>query len=124
MATVTANPDPRLIDAAGLENLCQALAAEGYQVIGPAVQDGAIVLRELTSAAELPFGWGVRLEPGGYQLRRRDDGAAFGHSAGPQSWKRFLHPPRERLWSATRTPDGFELSDEADEGEPPSYAFL
>ena len=47
--------------------------AGGYQVIGPAVQDGAIVLRELSSAAELPAGWGVRLEPGGYQLRRRDD---------------------------------------------------
>ncbi len=123
MATATAIPVPRLIDAAGLGNLCQALAAEGYHVIGPAVQDGAIVLRELSSAAELPFGWGVRLEPGGYQLRHRDDTAAFGHSAGPQSWKRFLHPPRERLWSATRTAEGFEL-DGAEDDEPPRYAFL
>jgi sulfhydrogenase subunit beta (sulfur reductase) len=123
MATATAIPDPRLIDTAGLENLCQALAAEGYQVIGPAVQDGAIVLRELSSAAELPFGWGVRLEPGGYQLRHRDDTAAFGHSAGPQSWKRFLHPPRERLWSATKTAEGFDL-DGAEDDEPPRYAFL
>ena len=47
-------------------------------MIGPAVQDGAIVLRELSSPAELPFGWGVRLEPGDYQLRRRDDTAIFG----------------------------------------------
>jgi ferredoxin len=124
MAPETALPAPRLIAAEGLGDLYQALVAEGYCVIGPAVQDGAIVLRELSSAAELPFGWGVRLEPGGYQLRRRDDEAAFGHSAGPQSWKRFLHPPRERLWSAARTPDGFELSDEADDGEPPAYAFL
>ena len=124
MAPETALPASRLISAEGLGELYQSLVAEGYRVIGPAVQDGAIVLRELCSAAELPFGWGVRLEPGGYQLRRRDDEAAFGHSAGPQSWKRFLHPPRERLWSAARTPDGFELSDEADDGEPPSYAFL
>jgi ferredoxin len=123
MGTATAIPVPRLIDAAGLGNLYQALAAEGYHVIGPAVQDGAIVLRELSSAAELPFGWGVRLEPGGYQLRHRDDTAAFGHSAGPQSWKRFLHPPRERLWSATRTAEGFEL-DGAEDDEPPRYAFL
>ena len=124
MATETTLPAPRLIGAEGLEGLYQALVAEGYRVIGPTVQDGAIVLRELSSAAELPFGWGVQLEPGGYKLRRRNDEAAFGHSAGPQSWKRFLHPPRERLWSAARTPDGFELSDEADDGEPPSYAFL
>ena len=100
----------------------EALVAGGYTVIGPAVQDGAIVLRELSSAAELPAGWGVRLEPGGYQLRRRDDTAAFGHAAGPQSWKRFLHPPRERLWSATRTAAGFEVS--GDDEEPPRYAFL
>ena len=113
-------PAPRLIDTEGLDELYQALVAAGYHVIGPAVEDGAIMLRELSSAAELPFGWGVRLEPGGYRVRRRDDTAAFGHSAGPQSWKRFLHPPRERLWSATRTPDGFELSgDGAGEDEVP-----
>lgn len=85
MAPEITLPAPRLIGAEGLEGLYQSLAAEGYRVIGPAVQDGAIVLRELCSAAELPFGWGVRLDPGGYQLRRRDDEAAFGHSAGPQS---------------------------------------
>jgi len=122
MPSPTALPGPRLIDVAGLGALIEALAAEGYQVIGPAVQDGAIVLRELSSAAGLPSGWGVRLEPGGYRLRRRDDTAAFGHAAGPQSWKRFLHPPRERLWSATRTAAGFEVA--ADDGEPPRYAFL
>ena len=106
MASETTLPAPRVIAVERLSDLYRVLVAEGYQVIGPAIQDGAIVLRELSSATELPFGWGVRLEPGGYQLRRRDDTAAFGHSAGPQSWKRFLHPPRERLWSAARTPDG------------------
>jgi hypothetical protein len=78
MATATAIPDLRLIDVDGLGALYRALVADGSHVIGPAVQDGAIVLRELTSAAELPFGWDVELEPGGYRLRRRDDDAAFG----------------------------------------------
>lgn len=122
MDTATAIPVPRLIDAEGLGDLFRALVAGGYHVIGPTVQDRAIVLKELSSAAELPFGWGVRLEPGGYQLRHRDDAAAFGHAAGPQSWKRFLHPPRERLWSATRTADGFDL--DGDDTEPPRQAFL
>ena len=76
----------------------------GYRVIGPRVRAGAISLAELESAAELPFGWGVTLSPGGYRLRERDDQAAFGHSAGPGSWKEFLHPPRERLWSADARP--------------------
>jgi ferredoxin len=122
MTTGTAIPAPRLIDIDGLGALYRALVAEGYRVIGPAVQDGAIVLRELASASELPFGWGVELGAGSYRLRRRGDDAAFGHAAGPQSWKRFLHPPRERLWSATRTADGFDV-DEDDE-QPPRYAFL
>ncbi len=114
---------PRLIGIDGLDELYRALAADGYRVIGPAVGDGAITLRELSGIAELPFGWGVSLKPGGYRLRRRDDEAAFGHSAGPQSWKRFLHPPRERLWSAGRDRGGFELADDAGD-EQPRYAFL
>jgi ferredoxin len=122
MHSETAIRVPRLIDTEGLGELFQALVAGGYRVIGPAVQGDAIVLRELSSAAELPFGWGVRLEPGGYRLRRRDDAAAFGHAAGLQSWKRFLHPPRERLWSASRAGGGFEVSQ--DDPEPPRYAFL
>jgi len=65
MAPETVLSAPRVIAAEGLSDLYRILVAEGYRVIGPAVQDGAIVLRELSSAAELPFGWGVRLEPGG-----------------------------------------------------------
>jgi ferredoxin len=125
MPAQTTAPALRMIDVNRLGDLYRALVTVGYRVIGPAVQDGAIVLRELSSAAELPFGWGVRLEPGGYRLRRREDSAAFGHAAGPQSWKQFLHPPRERLWSATRTADGFALDGEgAGDDEPPRYAFL
>jgi hypothetical protein len=33
------------------------------------------------------------------------DGAAFGHAAGPQSWKSFPHPPRSPLWTARRAPE-------------------
>jgi len=96
---------------AGLDDLHQALTSAGYRVIGPRVRAGTIILGELESASDLPFGWGVALSPGGYRLRKRDDQAAFGHSAGPGSWKEFLHPPRERLWSASS--DGTELGPRA-----------
>ncbi len=55
MATATAIPVPRLISIVGLGALFEALVAGGYRVIGPAVQDGAIVLGELSSASELAF---------------------------------------------------------------------
>ena len=107
-----------VLDRAGLDALVAALAARGYRVVGPTVRDDAIVLAELSSGADLPDGWGVDVAPGSYRLRRRDDRAVFGHSAGPQSWKQFLHPPRRPIW----TSDGssFTLADE----DPPRYAFL
>jgi len=97
------------MEAASLARLHAALQNAGYRVIGPVVRDSAIILDELQSADDLPFGWGVQLEPGGYRIRQRADSAAFGHSAGPQSWKQYLHPPREKMWSVRRTGDGLEV---------------
>jgi ferredoxin len=107
-----------VLSRAGLDDLVAALIRDGYTVIGPTVRDDTIVLAELTSGAELPAGWGVDSAPGRYRLRRRADEAVFGHSAGSQSWKQFLHPPRQRLWSADG--DGFRPATEA----PVRYAFL
>jgi len=106
----------------GLDPLVRELRDRGYRVIGPTVRDGAIVLGELTGADELPWGVGVELAAGRYRLRERGDDAAFGHSAGPQSWKPYLRPPRQKLWDARRTERGFEVREP--EEEPVRYAFL
>ncbi|MBO1414081.1 4Fe-4S dicluster domain-containing protein [Streptomyces sp. FH025] len=111
------------LDREGLAALVEDLRQRGFTVIGPTVRGDAIVLAELASAQELPYGWGVETEAGRYRLRRREDGAAFAHSAGPQSWKTFLHPPRARLWQADRSEDGTVTVREDDE-PPPRYAFL
>ena len=110
-----------ILDAPGLATMVEVLHRRGYTVVGPAVRDGAIMLAELASAADLPFGWGVETEAGRYRLRARPDGAAFAHSAGPQSVKDVLHPPRARLWSADRTPEGI---DSTGPEPPPRYAVL
>jgi len=99
-------PPPVLIEAAALPRLFDVLRERGYTIVGPTVRDGAIVVAELDSAAELPYGVGVDTDAGRYRLRDRPDRAAFGHSAGPQSWKTVLHPARAPLWSADRAPDG------------------
>lgn len=110
--------DVAVIDTAGLEQLVSVLKDLGYRVVGPTVSGSAIVLDELDSADDLPVGWGVDVAPGRYRMRRRDDDAAFGHSAGPGSWKQFLHPPRQKVWSSETEPEA-EPADEA-----PRYAFL
>ena len=83
----------------GLDHLVAALVRDGYRVIAPTLGDGAIVLSEITSGQQLPAGWGAESAPGRYRLRKRADAAVFGHAAGSQSWKQFLHPPRQPLWS-------------------------
>ncbi|MFD2417077.1 4Fe-4S dicluster domain-containing protein [Amycolatopsis pigmentata] len=103
------------IDEGGLDHLISILADCGYLVIGPTVRDNAIVLDEVDSVRRLPAGWAVDTEPGRYELRRRNDRAMFANSAGPQSWKRFLHPPRRRLWSGDFEPEP---------AEEVNYAFL
>lgn len=106
----------------GMAALVDVLIRRGFTVVGPTARDGAIVLAELRSADELPYGWGVELEAGRYRLRERPDGAAFANAAGPQSWKSFLHPARVREWSADQV-DG-DLIITADQATPPRYAFL
>ena len=110
--------EPAVLSRSGLDQLIAALRADGYRVVGPTVRDSAIVLAELTSGAGLPAGWGVDSGPGRYRLRRRADDAVFGHSAGSQSWKQFLHPPRQKLWE-TRGADFVPARE-----EPVRYAFL
>lgn len=112
--------DPGVIDSAGLALLVTDLQRRGYRVIGPTRRGEAIILAELAHADDLPHGWGVDVAPGSYRLRARADRAAFGHSAGPQSWKQFLHPPRQLVWSSD-TPVGEAPA--ADEDARP-YAFL
>ncbi|MFI1200817.1 4Fe-4S dicluster domain-containing protein [Streptomyces sp. NPDC020883] len=120
---MTGEASTAVIGTDGMAALIRVLAARGRTVIGPTVRDGAIVLDELTDGEELPYGWGVELEAGHYRVRPRPDGAAFAHSAGPQSWKTYLQPQRERQWSADRGSDGTWTVTE-DDTPPPSYAFL
>lgn len=105
-----------------VDDLVAALVARGYTVVGPTVRDGAIALEEVRGRADLPVGWGDRQEAGTYRLVRRDDAALFGYAVGPQSARRYLTPPRRRLWSASYHDGRFEVVDEP----PPAvkYAFL
>src|SRR5271165_1290278 len=88
-----------IIDCGQLQSLIDALTLRGYRVLGPTVRDGAIVYDDIRSIEELPRGWTDRQDAGSYRLERRADEAYFGFVVGPQSWKRFLHPPVERLWT-------------------------
>lgn len=111
-----------IIERDGLDALIATLAAQGFEVVGPTVRDDAIVYDKIAKVADLPIGWRDRQAPGRYHLERRSDDALFGFAVGPHSWKRFLHPPVETLWTARRDETGMTIT--AGDTAPPKYAFI
>ena len=105
-----------------LDSLIDALTAAGYEVVGPTIDQGAIVYDEIRSASDLPQGWTDRQQAGRYRLERREDDAYFGYVVGPHSWKRFLFPAFATVATADRTGTGWDMQTPDD--DPPRYAFL
>ncbi len=111
-----------ILPVARLDHLFGALRRDGWRIVGPRVRDGAIVYDELASAADLPVGWTDEQEAGLYRIRKRDDDARFGYVVGPHSWKKYLFPPAQTLWSASRTDAG--VSVHAPATDAPRTAFI
>ncbi len=110
------------LPTANLQNLIDHLIDDGFQVVGPTVDQGAIVYDEIRSIQDLPRGWTDRQEPGRYRLERRNDDACFGFVVGPHSWKRFLFPPMAAVATADRVDAAWVMRTPTD--DPPRYAFL
>ncbi|GBD08472.1 Anaerobic sulfite reductase subunit A [Candidatus Thermoflexus japonica] len=110
------------MEKAQLQTLMEKLTQQGYTIIGPRIQEGAIVYDEVHRISDLPIGWTDEQDGGSYRLKRRGDEAFFGYAVGPHSWKRFLHPPVFSLGRTRRNGQGFEWTPPAD--PPPRYAFL
>jgi ferredoxin len=106
----------------GLAALLTALKERGHRVLGPTLRDQAVVYDDIDTVGDLPKGWTDEQDGGRYRLVERDDDALFGYAVGPHSWKKFLHPPIQKLWSATR--DGGEVRVEAPPEHESRFAFV
>ncbi len=122
MDSIRAKDEAVLVDREGLQAIVAGLAGLGYRVLGPVLRDEAIIYDEISEIGDLPAGWTERQEAGRYRVERRDDDALFGFAVGPQSWKRFLHPPVERLWSVGR--DGSTQKDGDGHPVAEKFAFI
>ncbi|MBL4883538.1 MAG: 4Fe-4S dicluster domain-containing protein [Planctomycetaceae bacterium] len=111
-----------LLPKQGLQDLILALKTAGYLVIGPKIDQEAIVYDEIESIEDLPRGWTDLQAPGQYRLKKRDDDAYFGYVVGPRSLKQYLYPPRQLVATATR--DGQRWEFEAIENVDEKYAFI
>ncbi|MBI4559116.1 MAG: 4Fe-4S dicluster domain-containing protein [Candidatus Hydrogenedentes bacterium] len=107
---------------ARLDDLLDALKRRGFTLVGPVVRDGAIVYDVIASSSDLPIGYTHQQDAGSYHLIEAHDGAFFGYTVGPHSWKQYLNPPRTRLWKAKGSANGFEIVQE--NANVPRYAFI
>jgi sulfhydrogenase subunit beta (sulfur reductase) len=112
------------LDAGAFERLFDVLAQRGYDVVGPTVRDGTIVLDRIDRPDDLPRGVGEEQEAGTYRLIARDDDRVFAWAHGPDSAKRFLFPAREVVATLRRTDGGFEAVHDGAEAEPRPIAFV
>ena len=112
----------RVLDAAALGKLFEALKAAGFTLIGPVPRDGAIQYQPIDGVADLPAGWSDFQDKGRYRLKETGEASLFDYASAPQSWKRYLHPPRLKLFSARHKKGQLRFDDDA---EPiPKYAFI
>lgn len=107
---------------ASLDDLIRLLAGDGYEVVGPTVDQAAIVYGRIESVADLPEGWTDRQGPGEYRLEQRGDTQLFGYVVGPHSWKKYLFPAVELVAAARRAGDTWQFT--TPEAAPRRYAFL
>ena len=116
----------KILERDNFHRLFDVLKESGFDIIGPTLQDQAIVYDHLEGVEDLPEGWTDEQAPGKYRLKKRNDKALFGYVVGPTSWKKFLYPPRQKLWSAQKTGSGFEVAAfdlAVEEGAPEKWLF-
>ncbi len=118
----TPQPAAEFLPTDKLVALIDALAAEGYQVVGPTIDQGAIIYDEIRSVDDLPRGWTDQQQAGRYRLERREDEAYFGYVVGPHSWKRFLFPSFATMATADRCETGWDMR--TPDPDQTKYAFL
>ena len=105
-----------LLKHQNFDRFLQVFKDRGFQTIGPIVRDNAIVYDEIDSCSELPIGTTDSQSPGEYRLKHRPDKAFFGYTVSPFSWKKFLDPPRQKLFSVQRK--GLVVQEEPDNENP------
>ena len=112
----------KIIDIHEFDNLISKLKEKGYITVGPTIQNGAIIYSEINSSSDLPIGFTDTQKPGFYRLEKTDNNAFFNFVVGPQSWKKFLYPSIQKLFTAYYKNNKLEI----EKPEPPAnkYAFI
>lgn len=97
--------DARFLPLDQLTSLVERLMATGHRCVGPAVEQGAIVMRTLDAPA-LPRGLQAEQQPGSYRIGRDPHDRFFAWANGPQAIKPLAFAPQEPVWRVERDTAG------------------
>ena len=88
-----------------------------YRVIGPKIENNVIVLGDI-DVHDIPAGYADHQKPGSYRLVMGERPEIFSFSTGPDSFKRFLHPPVSEMFAFKSSRTGMALTAPDRQGEP------
>ena len=88
---------------AELDLLLADLRSNGYQTVGPRLQDESIVYKKIEGLKDLPRGILSEQKPGSYRTIQTGQERYFDFIPAAQSWKQFLFPPRQLLFTGQKT---------------------
>ncbi|MFZ5879479.1 MAG: 4Fe-4S dicluster domain-containing protein [Chloroflexota bacterium] len=102
--------------------LLEKLKAEGYEVIGPRVENETLVYAPIEKLEDLPRGYVTEQEAGSFRLVHTGHSRYFDVIPGAQSWKQFLFPSHANLFTLRKVNGGWEM--ETAKPTAPAYAFI
>lgn len=108
-----------ILKPAQLDSIFKSFKKRGFSLIGPGIIDDAIMYGPLNSSSDLPVGVHDFQERGHYELKQGKGKSFFDYTLGPSSWKKYLFPPRKKLWNAKKN---FKFHNDKEPGE--KLAFI
>ena len=107
---------------AEFDNLLARLKEKGFETLGAKVDNETLVYEPISALADLPQGYISEQKAGHFRLKKANHKRYFDYTPGAHSWKQFLFPSRQELFTLRKKGDGWktELPDE----KQPKYAFI
>lgn len=91
-----------------------------HRIIGPKIENGVIMLGEIDAHA-IPAGFEEHHQAGGYRLMKGERPEVFSFSTGPDSFKRFLHPPVSDLFGFKKSGTEVTITPPVRDGRPLAF---
>ena len=103
---------------AELALLLQGLQEQGFETIGPRLEEQNLVYGLIEGLEDLPRGYSSEQQAGRYRLQFTGHDLYFGLTPGPQSWKQYFFPPRAKMIELHRSENGWQRQNDFSQSRP------